>query len=57
MSIDPAQAIERFAKHDITVRTATPARIKVKDVDGNDTGKEREGFKTKEGETGPSITS
>jgi len=47
-TLDPAEAIKRFAKQDITVQVATPAKIKVKDADGKDTGKERDGYKTKD---------
>jgi len=47
-TLDPAEAIKRFSKQDITVQTATPTRIKVKDADGKETGKERDGFKTKD---------
>ena len=46
--IPAAEAVKRFAKEDITVQTATPCKIKVKDADGKDTGKERDGFKTKD---------
>lgn len=47
-SIDPAEAIKRFAKQDITVQAATPVKIKVKDAEGKETGKERDGFRTKD---------
>jgi hypothetical protein len=46
--IPAADVVKRFAKQDITVQTATPAKFKVKDADGKDTGKERDGFKVKD---------
>ena len=46
--LDAAEAVKRFARQDITVQTATPVMIKVKDADGKETGKERAGFKTKD---------
>lgn len=47
-TLDPAEAIKRFAKQDISVQTATPVKIKVKDADGKETGKERDGYKVKD---------
>ena len=52
-TIDPAEAFKRFAKQDITVRTGTPTTPKIKDAEGNDTGKTRPGFIVKEAKLAP----